>query len=64
MATERRSKVVQVRVLAESRDLLEAAVRQLAEAGCTLSVPKSPGRKGDWLAYGTMRVASGQASTR
>jgi hypothetical protein len=47
---------ISVRLIADAReDLVEAIVR-MAGLGVDLNVPDRPGRKGEWLAYGTVEL--------
>lgn len=51
--------VVQIRLVGASREDLEAVVQAMEAAGVDVrvSLPRSPGRKGDYLAYGTITAA-------
>lgn len=57
----RMSTTVDIRLIASSRERLEEAVAQLRSSGVDVdfrAIPHSPGRKGDWLAYGTLTLSS------
>ena len=60
--------VIQVRLVAPSHEVLTRASALLRQqvSGLQLQAPVAPGRRGDWLAYGTLVPGSeiGRASCR
>ncbi len=53
-AQERGTQQVQVRLVGQTREAVEAALTRLQSVGVQAQVPPRKGRKGDWLVYATL----------